>query len=36
MNYLRLKTSDAADRQKWRKVIGGNWSNSNNDGDAVV
>jgi len=34
-NDLHLKRSDAMDSSNWRKMIQGNWSNSNIDSDST-
>ena len=34
MNDLHIKLSDAVDHSKWRRMIGGNWSERSNDSDA--
>jgi len=31
---LNLKLSDAMDLSKWRRIIGGNWSDRSSDSDA--
>ena len=35
MNDLHIKPSAAMDHSTWKEMIGGNWSDSNNDSDDV-